>query len=141
MFLGCMWHNVDRYQLLAAFCHMHVQVNFADEEESRSLGLQARTIRAMLRAHVAVRIGVFPVAVAGTADQGHGAAGPAGLRAYGAAYFHLARDFSGVTLPADPIAGWLAGFMLEVPREMPPGLLHFLSARRGAHAGGGEGFP
>jgi len=70
-----------------------------------------------------------------------GAAGPAGLRAYGAAYFHLARDFSGVALPADPIAGWLAGFMLEVPREMPPGLLHFLSARRGEHAGGGEGFP
>ena len=70
-----------------------------------------------------------------------GAAGPAGLRAYGAAYFHLAHDFSGVALPADPIAGWLAGFMLEVPREMPPGLLHFLSAPAWGAGRGRGGFP
>ncbi|WP_205230791.1 hypothetical protein [Azospira oryzae] len=75
------------------------------------------------------RLLLSPVAVGGAF------AGSASLRAYAAAYFHLAPDFAGAYLPAAAFAGWLARFTLDVPAEMPSGLLPFLSARCG------EGFP
>lgn len=75
------------------------------------------------------RLLLSPVAMGGAF------AGPAGLQAYAAAYFHLAPDFAGAYLPVAASAGWLARFTLDVPAEMPSGLLPFLSARCG------EGFP
>jgi hypothetical protein len=71
------------------------------------------------------RLLLSPVAMGGAF------AGPAGLQAYAAAYFHLAPDFAGAYLPVAASAGWLARFTLDVPS----GLLSFLSARHG------KGFP